>query len=103
MLEENLNFIDKELNAFFQEFDAKSFAALLRDLIPIVEMYDLDESGEAVIDKVLDGDQQHKDAVVMIRTAYLISRLCDFHAGKLLSLRLSFKGLWKRLEDKSKK
>lgn len=95
--------IDKEINAFLTEWDAKTFAAFLKDVLPVVEMYDVDDSGKLTVDHLVEGDQHHRDTVIMVRTVYLMSRIADFHAGKLLSLRVAFKGLWKRLEDAAPK
>ena len=36
--------------------------------------------------------------VTMIHTTYLLSRLCHFHAGKLVSINVKYKDLWKRME-----
>lgn len=94
--------IDQELHEFLSEWDVKSFSAFLKDVMPITELYQLDDDDTLSLQKYIDGDQEHVDTVIMVRTAYLMSRFVDFHAGKLLSLRTSFRGFWKRLEESAK-
>lgn len=100
---QEISTIDKEINDFLTEWDSPTFARFLRDVVPIVELYGVDDEGHITIDGQIQGDQKHIDTVVMVRTCYLVSRFIDFHTPKLLSMRTSFKGLWKRLEEESEK
>lgn len=100
---QEISTIDKEINAFLTEWDSSTFARFLRDVMPIVELYGVDDEGHITIDGQIQGDQMHIDTVVMVRTCYLVSRFIDFHTPKLLSMRTAFKGLWKRLEEEAEK
>lgn len=97
-MDKNKN-IDKELNAFLTEWDSNSFASFLKDVLPITELYAVDDDGKMILSQHIEGDQRYVDTVMMIRTAYLMSRFIDFQTPKLLSMRTNFKGFWKRLEQ----
>ncbi|HJT86082.1 MAG TPA: hypothetical protein VJ697_16505 [Nitrososphaeraceae archaeon] len=42
--------------------------------------------------------EENERSVRMIRTIYLVSRIAEYHSGRLCSLKVNFKDLWKRLE-----
>jgi len=73
-------------------------SAFLRDIIPIFELYDVDGEDDWVADAVGDENTQN---VRLIRTVYLVSRIAEFHAGKLCSISIKFKDIYRRLEKES--
>lgn len=89
--------LDQEINQFLQEWDSKHLISFLQDIIPLFELYDVQDEGDWVADEV-GGDIETVRNVRMIRTVYLISRIAEFHAGKLCLINVRFKNLWQRME-----
>lgn len=71
----------------------------LRDIIPLFDLYDVEDDSDWVKDAVGEEDLQN---VRLIRTVYLVSRIAEFHAGVLASLKINFKDLYKRMESQGK-
>ena len=73
-------------------------SAFLRDIIPLFELYDVEQEDDWVADAVGDEDTRN---VRLIRTVYLISRIAEFHAGKLSSMKIRFREIYLRMEKQS--
>jgi len=73
-------------------------SAFLRDIIPLFELYDVEQEDDWVADAVGDEDTRN---VRLIRTVYLISRIAESHAGKLASIRIRFSDIYRRMEKDS--
>lgn len=86
--------IDQEINEFLDTFGRKDLESFLISVLPLLELYNVDESSDWVRDAVGVADCRN---VRLIRTVYLLSILAEAHANKLYSVRLRFKGLWKRI------
>ena len=89
--------IEDEINSFLETWDCKQQIAFLRDIIPLFELYDVEDEDDWVKDKV-GGDDENVRNVRLIRTVYLVSRICAFHAGKMVAINCAFKDLWKKME-----
>ena len=87
--------IEDEINSFLNHFEVEGIADFLMDVLPLIELYNVDDENDWVRDKV--GEDQARD-IRLIRTAYLLSRVCHFHAGKLLSINVKHRDLWKKME-----
>ncbi len=87
--------LEEEINEFLQLWDCEKQTAFLRDIIPLFELYDVEEEDDWV--KQVVGEDNERN-VRLIRTVYLISRIAEFHAGKFCTINIRFKKLWKRLE-----
>lgn len=87
--------INDELNDFFETWHCKEMVALIQSIAPIMELYDI-EVGDNWVKEAVGEDNERN--VILIRTAYLISRLADFHAGILCRIKVDHKDLWRKLE-----
>lgn len=87
--------IEDQINEFLEIWDFKQMSSFLQDIIPLFELYDVDEENDWVKDSVGEENTQN---VRLIRTVYLVSRIAEFHAGKLCNIKIEHKDLWKRLE-----
>lgn len=87
--------IEQEVNEFLEIWGAKELVSFMKDLIPLFELYDVDENDDWVRDQVGELDERN---VRLIRTVYLMSYIAEQYAGKLCSVSVRFKNLWKRLE-----
>lgn len=87
--------IQSEINDFLQYFDSKKMVNFLRDIIPLFELYDVEDEDDWVKDAVGEEDERN---VRLIRTVYLMSKIAENHSGVLASIRLHYKEIWKRIE-----
>lgn len=87
---------EDRINDFLTYWDCEKNTAFLRDIGPLLELYDVDESDDWVKNEVGEDNERN---VRLVRTVYLMSRLADLHAGEFVAIKCQFKGLWKRLES----
>ena len=87
--------IEEEINAFITYFTLERLQGFLLDVIPIIELYNVEEDDDWVENSVGKDDVQN---VRLIRTVYLMSRIAEFHAGMLSTMKVRYRDLWKRME-----
>jgi|SRR5690242_21554756 len=87
--------LEEEINAFLEYWDVNKLKDFFRDASPLIDLYNVAEDNDWVKEAVGEDDQRN---VRLIRTVYLVSRIAEFHAGRLCSVNVQFKNLWKRLE-----
>jgi hypothetical protein len=87
--------IEEEIHKFFELWDADQLVAFLRDVIPLFELYDLQDEQDWV-EKEVGIDNVRN--VRLIRMVYLVSRIAEYHAGRLCRVRAEHKDLWKRMQ-----
>ena len=90
--------LEEEIDKFLDVWDCRQNTSFLTSIIPILKLYDVDEEDDWVMEEV---GKENLRNVRLLRTIYLVSRLCEFHAGKLLRINSEFKHLWKRMEKES--
>lgn len=89
--------IETEINEFLNYFDCQKLTSFLRDIIPLFELYDVEDENDWVKEAV--GEENERN-VRLIRTVYLMSKIAENHSGALASIRVNYKDLWRRLEKK---
>ncbi len=87
--------IEQEINEFLIEWDRPQMESFIRYIDALSKLYHVDENGDWVEEAV--GEENARE-VRVIQTIYLISRLAEFHAGRLAYMNVRFKKLWMRLE-----
>lgn len=87
--------LEQEINEFFQICHADKLCAFLRDIIPLFELYDVEDESDWIKEEV--GEENERN-VRLIRTAYLMSRIAEFHAGTLVTVKTQLKDLYRRME-----
>jgi len=87
--------IEQEINEFLEKWDANQMCDFLRDIIPLFELYDVEDENDWVKEAVGELNERN---VRLIRTVYLVSRIAEFHAGILASIKMNFKDLYRRME-----
>lgn len=87
--------IEEEIELFLETWGCQEMVSFLKDIIPLFDLYDVDEEDDWVRDNV--GEDNLKN-VRLIRTVYLMSKIAETHAGKLAILKVNFKDLYKRIE-----
>lgn len=88
--------IEDEINDFLKVLEEENTLDLLHQMFHVYDLYDVDADNDWVRECVGE-DNLHN--VRLIRTAYLLSKIADLHAGRLALIKIKFGGLWKRLED----
>ena len=87
--------VEEEINEFLEVFNKRDLSNLLTDILPLFELYNVDDENDWVRDAV--GKEDSKN-IRLIRTVYLLSWFIDMNVGKLCSVKAQFKDLWKRME-----
>lgn len=87
--------IEDEINLFLQKFGIEELTEFFDDVLPLVDLYNIDESEDWLNDVVNSEDVLN---VRLIRTVYLISKFSEKHAASLCYLKATFKDLFKRME-----
>lgn len=88
--------IHAEINKFLNVYGADKLQSFLADVIPLFELYDVDDSNDWVKDAVGESDERN---VRLIRTVYLLSKIANNHSLALTQINSRFKGLYKRMES----
>lgn len=87
--------LEQEINEFLEDWDCNQLTSFLRDIIPLFELYDVEDDYDWVKDAV--GEENERN-VRLIRTVYLISKIAENHAGNLPSVKVKFKRIFERME-----
>lgn len=89
--------VQEEINEFLQVWDFDQMADFLRNVIPLIELYDVEPNNDWVKDAV-QGDEENIETIRIIRTVYLVSKIAKDHAAKLAFINIHFKDLRKKME-----
>lgn len=89
--------LEVQINEFLNYFDCQKLTAFLRDIIPLFELYDVEDEDDWVKEAVGEDNERN---VRLIRTVYLMSKIAENHAGVLASIKINYKNFWQRLEQK---
>lgn len=95
-MRKNKKTIEQEINEFLEVFGKDGLQKLLIDILPLLELYNVDDGNDWVRDAVGQEDCRN---IRLIRTVYLLSFFCEAHGPKLYSVRSRFQGLWKRMQE----
>lgn len=87
--------IEEEINAFLEVWDGAQLVSFLRSIIPLFELYDVEDEDDWVAKEV---GEEFEANIRLIRTVYLLAKIADLHTGKLAIAKAQFKGLWQRME-----
>lgn len=91
--------VDRDLANMLTDFPAKDLISFLNDIMPLFELYDVEDDNDWVEEEV---GKEATNNVRVIRTFYLMSKIADNHAGMLVRIKTKYKGLWERMEKESK-
>jgi len=94
----NKKTIEDEINEFLTYWDIEQISEFFRHVEPLIQLYEISETDDWVADQV--GEENSRN-VRLIRTVYLMSRMCDLFAGRFANINCHFKNLWKRLEKEN--
>ena len=89
--------LEDEINSFLKTWNCDNLTSFLRDIIPLFQLYDVDEENDWV-EKAVGGDEENVCTIRLIRTVYLVSKIASFHSSKLCAINAYHKDLWKKME-----
>lgn len=89
--------LEDEINLFLETWDHKQMRAFFYDILPLIELYNVDIDDDWVAHEV-GGDEENIRTVRLIRTVYLISKIAEYHSGRLCEIKIKFKNLFKKME-----
>jgi hypothetical protein len=87
--------VEDEINGLLHMFRKEDLSCLLTDVLPLLELYNVADDNDWLRDAVGEDDSKN---VRLIRTVYLLSWFAERNVSKLASIKVHFKGLWKRIE-----
>lgn len=91
--------IQHQINEFLEVWNLDQQEKFLADVIPLFEMYyQIDKEGD-IFER--EDTAQNAATVRLLRSVYLISKLAEYHAGKLATVRMQWPNLWKKMEKTS--
>lgn len=91
--------IEQQLADMLLDFPADDLTRFLKDIIPLFELYDVEDESDWVEQEV---GSEAVNNVRVLRTFYLISRIADFHSGMLVRIKMRHYGLWEKMEKAAK-
>ena len=89
------NSIEEQINNALDFWNCEKQIDFLRDIIPLFELYDVEDESDWVKDAV--GEENERN-VRLIRTVYLVSKIAESHAGVLASFKMKFPNLYRKME-----
>ncbi len=92
----NIDGIEKQLNDLLELWGKDEMTSFLRDIIPLFELYNINEEDDWVREAV---GQEDEINIRLIRTLYLISKIADNHSGRLCAIKIKHPKLWKKMEE----
>lgn len=87
--------LEQQINEALNCWDCSHQIAFLRDIIPLFELYDVEDEDDWVKDAVGEEDERN---VRLIRTMYLVSKIAENHAGALVNFKVRFPKLYLKME-----
>lgn len=88
--------IEEQIKDFLQLWDGQQMIDFLRDIIPLFELFDVDDENDWVLDEVGADNEQN---VRLVRFIYLVSRIAERHTGRLARVKSSHPKLCNQLEE----
>lgn len=88
--------IEQDINSFLDKWDCKQLIRFFQDVMPLMELYNVDTESDWVRDEVGEGNERD---IRLIRTVYLLSRIVDTHSGVFSSTRANFPKMWQKMEN----
>lgn len=87
--------LDQIISEAIEVWDADVHCQFLKDIIPLIELYEVEEDDDW-LDKIVA--EEDVTNVRLIQTVYLISKISETHAGILASFKAKFPKLYLKME-----
>ena len=90
--------LEQEISLFLESWNLQQMKSFLTEILDIAELYNVEDGDDWVEDKV---GVDNASNVRLVRTVYCISRLAEFHIGKLLKMKVDFPHIWERIKQQA--
>jgi hypothetical protein len=90
--------IEAEVNRFLDDIGHKFLWEFLRDVLPLLELYNITEEDDWV-KECMEGMDTDIRQVRLASTVYQLSQIADRYGRKLMKLHLDHSGLYERMEE----
>lgn len=90
--------LEEDIIDFIQYWDFDQMQKFMQDMFPLFELFQCGENEDLISKTVKKEDEIN---VRLIRMVYLISRVAEFHAGKLAGVKANFKDLYLKIEKQA--
>ena len=89
--------LEEDINDFLDIWDEAQLANFLRYILPLIKLYNVDDDNDWVKD-IVGGDEENVRTIRLIRTVYLMSKLCDAYSEIFCRTNAAFRRLWEKIE-----
>lgn len=90
--------IEQIINDALDDWGRAQQWAFLRDTMPLLELYNVDGDDDW-LEQEVGGDEENVRTIRLIRSIYLISRIAEFHADKLIHFKCTYPNLYKKMSS----
>lgn len=90
--------VEELIEGFVIDFDVDRLVKFLSDIIPLVELYAVEEGKDWVIQEVGELNERN---VRLIRTVYIMSKIAENHSGMLASIRARYPRLYEKIQQEA--
>lgn len=91
--------VEQQIWDFMQDFGYDQLTRFLEDIIPLFELFDIEDHSNWVAE-IVGKDQEAP--ITMIRTVYLMSIIAENHSGMMAKLKMKYRNLHKRMEKEAR-
>lgn len=90
--------LKETINEALEFWDCTQMIAFLKDIIPLFELYDVEDEDDWVKEAVGESNERN---VRLIRTIYLVSIIAERHAGALAAFKMKFPKIYLKMEKEN--
>lgn len=91
--------LEDQINEFLNIWDFEAQSNFFKDIFPVIELYKIEEEENDWVQDAVG--LEDRDTIRLVRSAYLISRIAEYHAGKLAQTKARCPHLWKKMEEEA--
>ena len=90
--------VEELIERFVIDVDLERLVQFLSDVIPLVELYAIEEGSDWVLQEVGELNERN---VRLIRTVYIMSKIAENHSGMLASIRARYPRLYEKIQKEA--
>jgi predicted KAP-like P-loop ATPase len=87
--------LESNIQVFFDKWSFEEMNDLARFFLEFLEVFELDKEMDWEKEVIANEDVRN---VKIIRCMYIVLKMADLYAGKLVATKVEFKSLWRKLE-----
>lgn len=91
--------LEDQLDEFLDIWDLDAQSNFFKDIFPVIELYNIKEGENDWVEDLVGPEE--RDIIRLVRSAYLISKIAEYHSGKLAKTKARCPDLWKKMEKEA--